>query len=176
MKRTRDSKQYLVRLGMFAVLAGALCTRVPSALGQTPETLPASATANVWQAGGQEETTQADQIVPPTPLPATPWGTPVLVSPRNGTGLFHYPRTTTLIWQPVLTANLICSGGSIPVWQYLECVSTGHSHGQQQLFLHIRLTFSFVGAQPGKWRVTTLGGGVYRDSAAIGWRWFSFTQ
>jgi hypothetical protein len=36
-------------------------------------------------------------------------------------------------------------------------------------------TFDFAGAQPGKWRVTTLGG-AYRDSAASAWRWFTFTQ
>jgi len=106
--RMRDRKQFVIRLGMITVLIGTLCTLVPSALGQTrPEVLAAGASANVWLAGGEAfvETPQPEQVVPSTPLPATPWGTPVLVSPRNGTALYHYPRTTTLIWQPVLTAT-----------------------------------------------------------------------
>jgi hypothetical protein len=278
MKRMRDPKQYVVRLGIIAVLAGALCTLVPPALGQTmPEALPAAASANVWAAGSQAivETTQPEQIVPATPLPATPWGTPVLVSPRNGTALFHYLRTTTLIWQPVVSATsyvveaAFLSGST---WNaYPPVTVTGNSNafytfnfvGDQkgrwrvtafngtifsppsawwtfsyntkpqmatpiqtnpannEIFGHYPraltlswkmvpaaagykleiafcnstrttcanyptvtisdplqsdYTFSFVGAQPGKWRVTTLGGSVYRDSTASGWRWFTFTQ
>jgi len=108
MIRMRDRKQFVIRLGMITVLISTLCTLVPSALGQTrPEVLAAGASANVWLAGGEAvvETPQPEQVVPSTTLPATPWGTPVLVSPRNGTALYHYPRTTTLIWQPVLTAT-----------------------------------------------------------------------
>jgi len=107
MNRIRDSKQYVVRLGLIAILA-SVCTLVPSASGQTmPEALPAGASANVWFAGGEAivETPQLEQIVPTTSLAPTPWGTPVQVSPRNGTALFHYPRTTTLVWQPVDTAT-----------------------------------------------------------------------
>ena len=37
-------------------------------------------------------------------------------------------------------------------------------------------TFEFVGAQPGKWRVTTLAGTGYRNSTASAWHWFTFTQ
>src|SRR5215469_13297331 len=106
MRRMRDSKQYVVLLGTTAVL-GIFCTLVPSALGQAfPEALAAGASGNVWANGGKavSEATQAEEIVPATELAPTPWGTPVLVSPSNATALYHYPRTTTLIWQPVDTA------------------------------------------------------------------------
>jgi hypothetical protein len=278
MKRMRDPKQYIVRLGIIAVLAGALCTLVPSALGQTmPEALPAGASANVWAAGDQAivETTQLEQIVPATPLPATPWGTPVLVSPGNATALYHYPRTTTLIWQPVVSATayvveaaylsgstwtayppVTVTGNSNAFytfgfvgdqkgrWRVTALNGTVYSspsawwtfsyntwpqmttpiltnpannvifgHYPRALTLSWKMvpaaagykleiafcdaarttcanyptvtisdplqsdyTFYFVGAQPGKWRVTTLGGSVYRDSTASGWRWFTFTQ
>lgn len=268
----------VLRFGILAILMGLLCTPlVPSASGQTvPEALPAAASANVWLAGGQAivEPTQP-QIVQGTPLPATPWGTPVLVSPRNGTALYHYPRTTTLIWQPVtgavsyLVERAFLSGTT---WNPFPLVTvSGNSNafytfdfiGDQkgrwrvtafngmvysspsawwtfsyntkpqmatptltnpannEIFGHYPraltlswkmvpaaagyklerafcdstrttcvnyppvtitdplqsdYTFNFVGAQPGKWRVTTLGGSLYRDSSPSGWRWFSFTQ
>lgn len=277
MKRLRDTGQYVFRLGTIAVLAGALSALVPSASGQTePEALPAGASANVWAAGGTVEgKPQPEQTVQATALPPTAWGTPVLVSPTSGTALYHYPRTTTLIWQPVDTAvsyvvEAAYLSGSTWV-AYPPVTVTGNSNafytfdfvGDQKgrwrvtafngtvysspsgwwtfsynttpqmetpiqtnpannvVFGHyprtITLswkmvpaaagynleiaycdatrttcvsypvvaitdplqsdyTFSFVGAQPGKWRVTTLGGTSYRDSTASGWRWFTFTQ
>jgi hypothetical protein len=153
MHHMRDPKPYyVVRLGIFAVVVGAICTLVPSALGQTkPEVLPAGASANVWLAGGQAivEATQPEQTVPSAPLPATPWGTPVLVSPRNGTPLYHYPRTTTLIWQPVLTATAYVVEAAYlsgSTWTaYPPVTVTGNSNAFY--------TFTFVGDQKGRWRV-----------------------
>jgi len=242
------------RLGVIAVLAGVLCSLVPSALGQSaPEEQPAAA-LGLYQ--------------------ATAWGAPVLVSPANATALNHYPRTTTLIWQPVSGAvsylveaayfgttwvaypPVTVSGNSTsfysfnfigdqkgrwrvtafdgtnyspasPWWtfsfttvpQMATPTLTGPANnavfGQfpRTLTLSWKMvpatagykveiaycqsdrvtcvnypvvnltdplasdyTFSFVGAQPGKWRVTALGGGTYRDSAPSAWHWFSFTQ
>jgi hypothetical protein len=278
MKRMRGQEPYVVRLGIFAVVVAAICALVPSALGQTkPEVLAAGASANVWLAGGEAiaEIAQPEQIEPATPLPATPWGTPVLVSPRNGTALYHYPRTTTLAWQPVLTATAYVVEAAYlsgSTWNaYAPVTVTGNSnsdytftfvgdqkgrwrvtafngtiysapsawwtfsynttpqmatptltnpanneifgHYPRELTLSWKMvpaaagykleiaycdssrtvctsyppvtildplmsdySFEFVGAQPGKWRVTTLGGGTYRDSTASGWRWFTFTQ
>lgn len=277
MKRMEIQEPLVVRLGIVAVLAATLCTLVPSALGQTPEALPAYASANVWAAGGQtiDETPQPEQIVPETPLPATPWGTPVQVSPRNGTALYHYPRTTTLTWQPVVSAvsyvveaaylsgstwnaypPVTVAGNSNAFytfdfvgdqkgrWRVTAFNGTVYSapsawwtfsyntraqmatpiltnpanneifgHYPRALTLSWKMvpaaagykleiaycdasrtvctsyppvtisdplqsdySFYFVGAQPGRWRVTTLGGGVYRDSTASAWRWFTFTQ
>jgi len=163
MSRTRDSKQYVVLLGATAILA-ILCTLVPSALGQAfPEALAAGASANVWANGGKavSEAKQAEAIVP-TPLAPTPWGTPALVSPSNGTALYHYPRTTTLIWQPVDTAvsylveAAYLSGST---WTaYPPVTVTGNSNSFY--------TFAFVGDQKGRWRVTAFNGTVYSAPSA----------
>jgi hypothetical protein len=170
MNHMRDPKPYVVRLGIFAVVVGAICTLVPSALGQTkPEVLPAGASANVWLAGGQAivEAAQPEQTVPSGPLPATPWGTPVLVSPRNGTPLYHYPRTTTLIWQPVLTATAYVVEAAYlsgSTWTaYPPVTVTGNSNAFY--------TFTFVGDQKGRWRVTAFNGTVYSSPSA----WWTFS-
>src|SRR4029077_19839829 len=169
MKVMRNPKQYVFRLGMITVLAGTLCTLVPSALGQTPEALPASASANVWAAGGQTigEIPQPEQIVPET-LPPTPWGTPVQVSPRNGTALYHYPRTTTLTWQPVVSAvSYVVEAAYLSgsTWNAYAPVTVA---GNSNAFY----TFNFVGDQKGRWRVTAFNGSVY--SAPSAWWTFSY--
>jgi hypothetical protein len=276
MKRIREPKKDVVRLGIIAVLIGILCvTLVPSASGQTAseaQTLPAGISTDGVPAAAQEiiETTQPEEIVE-----VTPWGAPVLVSPKNVTALYHYPRTTTLAWQPVTSAisyvveRAFLSGSTWNPYPQVTVSGNGNASytfdfiGDQkgrwrvtafngtsysapsawwtfsyntkaqmatptltnpasnQIFGHYprtitlswkmapaavgykleiafcqpdrttcanytpvtisdplksAYTFSFVGAQPGKWRVTTLGGSLYRDSSASAWRWFSFTQ
>jgi hypothetical protein len=274
MKRMKEQKKDLVRLGIIAVLIGILCTPlVPSASAQTaPEALAAATSTDGVPVAAQGiiETTQPEEIVA-----ATSWGAPVLVSPKNGTALSHYPRTTTLAWQPVTSAvsyvveraflsgttwnpypQVVVSGngnasytfdfvGDQPGrWRVTAFDGIGNSTpsawwtfsynttaqmatptltnpASNQVFGHyprtITLswkmvpaavgykleysfcsldrvtcfnyapiiisdplksdyTFDFVGAQPGRWRVTALGGSLYRDSSASAWRWFSFTQ
>jgi hypothetical protein len=85
---------------------------------------------------------------------ATPWGAPVLVSPTNGTKLFHYPRATTLAWQPVTGATSykvereFFSGAT---WTaYAPVTVTGINNTSY--------TFNFVGDQQGRWRVTAYNG------------------
>jgi hypothetical protein len=279
MKGMREPRKYILGLGIIAIVVGILCTPlVPLASGQAaPQALPAgTSTAGVPTTDQQgNDTAQTEENAEAVPLPATPWGTPVTVSPRNGTALFHYPRTTTLAWQPVTSAvsylveRAFLSGST---WSpYPQVVVSGNSNasytfdfvGDQkgrwrvtafngttystpsawwtfsyvtkpqmatptltnpvnnQVFGHypraITLswkmapaaagyklemaycladrvtcwnyapitildplksdyTLNFVGAQPGKWRVTTLGGSLYRDSSPSAWRWFSFTQ
>jgi len=242
-----------------AVLAGALCTLVPCALSQeAPQTAP------------EEQPAAALGL-----YQATAWGAPVLVSPANGTALNHYPRTTTLAWQPVTGAvsylveaaylsgttwvaypTVTVSGNSsssytfafigdqkgrwratafdgtnyspASAWwtfsfntrpqmptptltgpannvvfgQYLRTLTLSWKMVPATAGYNLEIaycdaarvtcvsyptvnitdplasdyTFNFVGAQPGKWRVTALGGGTYRDSTPSAWRWFTFTQ
>jgi hypothetical protein len=284
----REPRKDVAQLGIIAVLVGILSTPlVPSASGQTPHEppqLPAGEStdgmpAAAVEAEGTVEATQLEEMVQPKEpegmVQATPWGTPVLVSPRNGAALYHYPRTTTLAWQPVTTAisylverafqsgstwvaypTITVSGNgnasytfdfvgdqrgrwrvtayngafySLPsVWWYFSYntrpqmatpILTGPAnneifgHFPRTITLSWKMvpaaagykleraycladkvtcwnyppititgqlmsdyTFNFVGAQPGKWRVTTLGAPTYRDSVASGWFWFSFTQ
>lgn len=169
MKGMTKQRKDFFRLGIIAVLAGALCILVSSALGQTrPEALPAGASANVWLGQAIAETTQPEQIVPATPLPSTAWGTPVLVSPISGTALYHYPRTTTLIWQPVDTATSYVVEAAFlsgTTWSaYPPVTVTGNSNAFY--------TFSFVGDQKGRWRVTAFNGTVFSSPSA--WWMFSY--
>ncbi len=162
----------VLHLGILAVLGGALCTLVPSALGQTaaPEALPAHESASAGQFGWQRtvETTPPEQIVPAVQPETTPWGTPVLVSPANGTALYHYPRTTTLIWNPVSTAvSYLVESAYLfgTTWTaYPEVTVSGNTNSFY--------TFNFVGDQKGRWRVTAFDGTNY--SAPSAWWTFSF--
>jgi hypothetical protein len=173
MKAMRELRKDVLRSGIIAVLAGALCTLVPSALGQTaaPEMLPAHESAPGGGLTGEQvtlDTTQPEQIVPAVHPESTPWGTPVLLSPANGTPLYHYPRTTTLIWDPVTSAvsylveSAYLSGTT---WvAYPEVTVSGNANSFY--------TFNFVGDQKGRWRVTAFDGTNY--SAASAWWTFSF--
>jgi hypothetical protein len=172
MKGMTKLRRDVLQLAMPAVLAGALCILVPSALGQTaaPEALPADESTSIGLAGEQGiiETPQPEQIVQAAQPEITAWGAPVLVSPANGAALYHYPRTTTLIWEPVtgavsyLVESAYLSGST---WvAYPEVTVSGNSNADY--------TFTFVGDQKGRWRVTAFDGTNY--SAASAWWAFSF--
>ena len=148
MLRMREPTNTVVRFGIVAVLIAILCTPlVPSASAQ-----------------------DAPEIQPPAPqavLQTTPWGTPVLVSPRAGTALNHYPRTTTLAWQPVFSATSyvverqFLSGTT---WSSYPTVTvTGNGNASY--------TFDFVGDQRGRWRVTAYNGVTYSSPST----WWTFS-
>lgn len=71
--------------------------------------------------------------------------TPILVSPADNTTFYHYPRNTTLAWKPVVGAD-----------SYRVEVQD-HSHGWKAWYNETvssaSYTFSFIGDQPGRWRV-----------------------
>jgi hypothetical protein len=98
--------------------------------------------------------------------------TPILTSPSNYAIFYNYPRTTTLAWKPVPGATgyrlerQYCTQTLSTCWNYQTVTTTGP--------LNTYYTFNFVGAQPGKWRVTALGGTYYRDSTPSGWRIFTY--
>jgi len=148
MLRMRKPANTVVCCGIVAVLIVILSTALaPSAVAQT-----------------------APEIQPPALqafLQNTPWGTPVLVSPRNGTALNHYPRTTTLAWQPVDTATAYVvdaqylSGGTW--YSYPSVTITGNANASY--------TFTFIGDQKGRWRVTAYNGVAYSSPSA----WWTFS-
>ena len=172
MKGMTKLRKDVLRLGVLAALAGALCTLVPPALGQTatPEALPAHESASVGLFGGQRtaETTQPEQVVQAAQPETTPWGTPVLVSPANGTALYHYPRTTTLIWNPVSTAvSYLVESAYLSGTTWVAYPQVTVSGNDNSFY-----TFAFVGDQRGRWRVTAFDGTNY--SAPSAWWTFSF--
>lgn len=149
MLRMVEPTNTIVRFGIVAVLIAIFCVLVmPSAIAQAdPEVQPPAAQA-VFQ--------------------ATPWGIPVLVSPRNGAALNHMPRTTTLAWQPVSTATAYvvdCQYLSGTTWYpYPSVTVTGNANASY--------TFDFIGDQKGRWRVTAYNGVTYSSPSA--WWTFSF--
>lgn len=99
--------------------------------------------------------------------------TPVQESPADGQNFSSYPRTTTLIWQPVANAG-----------KYLVEVQYGWNTPQGMQWgiaftkevAETTVTFDFVGAQPGRWRVTALDPtGAHASSPPTPWRGFAYT-
>jgi hypothetical protein len=100
--------------------------------------------------------------------------TPLLKSPAPNEIFHHYPRTVTLAWKPVPEAAgykvevQYCQEGVVNCKPYLN-VTVGQTNEVNAYY-----QFNFVGAQPGRWRVTALGGDSYRNSPASKWRIFDF--
>jgi hypothetical protein len=98
--------------------------------------------------------------------------TPILTNPYPEEVFDHYPRTVTLSWKMVPAAagykleRSYCQTGKVNCVDYTPIIINDP--------LKAYYTIDFVGAQPGRWRVTTLGGTSYSDSAPSAWRWFEF--
>jgi hypothetical protein len=111
----------------------------------------------------------------PTPVP-TGIAPPVLVSPADGTVFDVYPRITTLEWKPAFGAT-----------RYLVEIMACSSSNKSNCFSHPMIEqttretaettykFNFVGAQPGKWRVTAIGTDG-KLGIPSGWWTFSYSK
>jgi hypothetical protein len=98
----------------------------------------------------------------------TPLATPTLLSPADGSVFSNFPRTTTLRWAAVAGANryvverAFLSGGWAPYPAVTVSTTT--------------FTFDFIGAQPGRWRVTAQDAtGTRPSSQPSGWFGFQYT-
>jgi hypothetical protein len=97
--------------------------------------------------------------------------TPVPLQPYNGTLFIGYPRTTTLQWNPVPGAagyyleRAYCYGGTCTAYTAVTLNGTSY-------------TFSFVGDQWGRWRVTAIPAdhSKFYDSTASTWRYFHWNS
>jgi hypothetical protein len=120
---------------------------------------------------------QQPTITPPTPAPL-PSPTfpvilpaPVLVSPADGSVFNKYPRKTTFTWQPVPKASkyifemMACSNGNPS-----DCFAWPVDK-PQSVTTSTSITSNFVGAQPGKWRVTAVDA---RGVAGTPSQWWTF--
>jgi hypothetical protein len=94
-----------------------------------------------------------------------------LISPSADEVLHHWPRTTTLAWKMV-------PGASGYLVERMMCLGPDQCSPYDPVEIDDPLrsfyTFDFVGMQPGKWRVTVLGGPDYEDSLPCDWRWFYY--
>jgi len=98
--------------------------------------------------------------------------TPILTNPAVGEVFDHWPRTTTLSWKMIPAAV----GYKVEIQYYDPGTSTWKPYSPITLsgYLNSKYTFNFIGAQQGRWRVTTLGYPTYFDSAPSDWRYFRY--
>lgn len=96
-------------------------------------------------------------------------GCPAPLTPTEGTVFSTYPRTTTLTWSAVPGAN-----------QYLVEVQYGFQNAWSPLTTatvsSTSFTFTHIGAQPGRWRVSARdSSGKAGVSGATPWRTYRYT-
>jgi hypothetical protein len=95
--------------------------------------------------------------------------TPVLVSPGGGAVFSHYPRITTLAWNPVpgatgyLVERDILRGSEW--YPYPDVTVIGEPYSSY--------TFDFGSQGSGRWRVTAVDGSTFGNSTSEWWQ-FSF--
>jgi hypothetical protein len=94
--------------------------------------------------------------------------TPKQISPAHGTVFSHYPRQTTVRWEPVIGA---LSYTVEHAYFYDEWKSYRPISGIRTT----SYTFNFVGAQPGRWRVWAVGA-FGAESTKSAWWEFRYTQ
>lgn len=101
---------------------------------------------------------------------------PRLISPRNGSVFNHFPRKTTLRWGKVQGAVKYivevdcyhcCQSGK---W----CTQVGKTW-KEETVAGTSYTFNFVGAQPGRWRVTAVAANGKKGKTS-GWYNFKYTK
>ena len=107
-----------------------------------------------------------------TTLPA-----PGQLSPACGSKFSNFPRTTNFVWKPVTGAVSYivevdcmdcCKSGS---W----CTDIGQSWKIQKGITGTTYSHDFVGAQPGRWRVSAVGANG-REGAKSAWCDFTYTR
>jgi hypothetical protein len=99
---------------------------------------------------------------------------PVPLAPQDGERFSHFPRTTTVSWQPVAGADSYHVEVEY-AWQDQSAGTTWAPLLARDLEA-ASFTFDFVGAQPGRWRVSAVDtSGASLASPPNGWRTFSYT-
>jgi hypothetical protein len=94
---------------------------------------------------------------------------PQLVSPAHGTVFNHFPRTTTLEWEPVHDA--VSYVVEIQYCYSDQCTS----YPLVTNLVDTSYTFDFVGAQPGRWRVWAVYDGG-EEGTKTNWWTFSYAK
>jgi len=102
---------------------------------------------------------------------------PTQLAPKNNEVFNHYPRDTTLQWMPVSGAASYTV--EIDCYHCCEsnkwCTDVGKTWKVVPGIEGTTYSFSFVGAQPGRWRVWAIGPGG-EVGPKSGWWQFSYTR
>jgi len=134
------------------VLDWVLARVIPTTTTSSSTTSTSSVTTTTVQS------TIPTTTVPPTTTPTTVPGAPpppIQVSPSNGAVFNIFPRTTTLTWTSVTGAARY--GLEYEYCQPPACVEGSTAAYPPQTLSTTTFTFNFVGAQPGRWRVWSIG-------------------
>jgi hypothetical protein len=121
--------------------------------------------------------TQAPVVEKPTPtLVPTLLPAPGLVSPENGKVFDTYPRNTTLDWTPVpgavkyLVEIVACNGPN-----QADCFPLKMNGSSTRQTTGTDYSFSFIGAQPGQWRVWAVDANG-KDGTVSPWWTFKYLK
>ncbi|HMD99435.1 MAG TPA: hypothetical protein VKM93_19170 [Terriglobia bacterium] len=135
---------------------------------------------------GRWRVTAFDQSGAHQPSPPSPWwifdltvsakpalATPALLTPQEGQTFSNFPRSTTVTWRPVTSATQY----RVEVqYAYLTQQGTVWSGEYNEVIAGTAYKFNFVGAQPGRCRVTALdSSGGHLPSQPSAWRDFVYT-
>ncbi len=115
-------------------------------------------TTTTTVAPGTTTTTGAAALVAPTQI-----------SPANGLSISHFPRTTTLVWSSVAGAakyGVETQYDDAGTWKALSAGTATPTNPT--------LTFDFIGAQKGRWRVWAIDSSNI-DGPKTGWFEFTYT-
>lgn len=166
------SQRVVIGIGIVTALFCMLCMLPVLSASGTDDLEPAMVDLKSIPTAGEGLTSDGEPAKAEAPIPtevgATPWGIPVQVSPDNGTWLYHYPRKVTLAW------NRVTGATQYKVERAYLSGSTWISYSVVYLsgFNNSSYTFTFVGDQPGRWRVSAYNGSVW--TAASPWWTFTF--
>jgi serine/threonine protein kinase len=105
----------------------------------------------------------------PTTGPPAKVAVPRLISPTDHEVRSNFPRTTTFTWAAVPNASEYLA--EVEYWS--SAAGVGWTDLDHLRTSATAWTFDFVGAQPGRWRVTAFSGA--RSSSASEWRYFDYT-
>ncbi|MCU1234596.1 MAG: hypothetical protein JWP63_2563, partial [Candidatus Solibacter sp.] len=101
-------------------------------------------------------------------------GAPKLLSPAAGATFSHYPRETTLVWAE--TAGAV---SYVVEWDYKGSDAwASEQRGTPGVKLRSSVptvTFQFIGAQAGRWRVWAVDAKGF-EGAKSDWREFDYTR
>lgn len=97
--------------------------------------------------------------------------TPIQVLPINGWVFNNYPRTTTLVWLPVLGA----SSYTIEIDYWDPGISKWHEYQIVPNITVTTYTFDFGGATSGTWRILAVNN-LGQSCSASSWWQFKYTQ
>jgi eukaryotic-like serine/threonine-protein kinase len=99
--------------------------------------------------------------------------TPAQLAPPDGAVFDHYPRDMTVSWAPV--------AGAASYWVEVEycqpprCVDGVTAPWYRENLTATSFSFSFVGGQPGRWRVWAVGPTSLESPKSTWWQ-FYFTR